>query len=204
MEDYFKKYISLIKSKDNNSYLAKHSENVALYSYMIGEKLNLKKDELEKLYYAGYLHDIGKLEMPLEILQKKDKLTSEEYEKIKYHPVYSQMILSDKEFLKEIGNIVRSHHERLDGMGYPDGLKENEIPFLSKIISISDTFDAMTTDRGYQKVKSVADAIIEIKNVSGTQLDEVLANVFINTLNEFGNNKDSILDSARNKIYTKM
>ena len=128
-----------------------HSMNVALISNVIGTWLNLSNADLETLMIAGMLHDIGKLRIPPEIIQKPGKLTDEEYEIIKKHPLYGYDILKDKNLNPKIKLVALQHHERYDGKGYPYGLKGTEIDLFSGIVAIADVYDAMTADRVYRK-----------------------------------------------------
>ncbi|MDY5182039.1 HD-GYP domain-containing protein [Butyribacter sp.] len=128
-----------------------HSMNVALISNVIGTWLNLGNDDLETLMIAGMLHDIGKLRIPPEIIQKPAKLTDSEYEIIKNHPQYGYDILSTKNLNPKIKMVALQHHERYDGKGYPYGLKSKEIDLFSGIVAIADVYDAMTADRVYRK-----------------------------------------------------
>ena len=128
-----------------------HSINVALISNVIGTWMNLGHDDIETLMIAGMLHDIGKLRIPPEIIQKPGRLTDEEYEIVKKHPQYVYDILSTKNLSPKIKLVALQHHERYDGKGYPYGLKGNEIDLFSGIVAIADVYDAMTADRVYRK-----------------------------------------------------
>ena len=128
-----------------------HSINVALICNVIGTWMNLSHDDIETLMIAGMLHDIGKLRIPPEIIQKPSKLTDNEYAIIKKHPEYGYEILSTKNLNSKIKLATLQHHERYDGKGYPNGLKGNEIDLFSGIVAIADVYDAMTADRVYRK-----------------------------------------------------
>lgn len=128
-----------------------HSINVALICNVIGTWMNLSHDDIETLMIAGMLHDIGKLRIPPEIIQKPSKLTDNEYAIIKKHPEYGYEILSTKNLNSKINLAALQHHERYDGKGYPNGLKGNEIDLFSGIVAIADVYDAMTADRVYRK-----------------------------------------------------
>lgn len=128
-----------------------HSINVALISNVIGTWMNLGHDDIETLMIAGMLHDIGKLRIPPEIIQKPGRLTDQEYEIVKKHPQYGYDILSTKNLNPKIKLVALQHHERYDGKGYPYGLKGNEIDLFSGIVAIADVYDAMTADRVYRK-----------------------------------------------------
>ena len=129
-----------------------HSINVALISNVIGTWMNLGHDDIETLMIAGMLHDIGKLRIPPEIIQKPGRLTDEEYEIVKKHPQYGYDILSTKNLNPKIKLVALQHHERYDGKGYPYGLKGNEIDLFSGIVAIADVYDAMTADRVTNRV----------------------------------------------------
>lgn len=163
------KIIYLIDSKDN--YTKKHSENVSYYATMLGRELGLSKKELELLEIGGMLHDVGKIGIPDYLLIKNTKITNEEFEVIKRHVLIGEVLLPVDAY-KEIKEILRSHHERIDGSGYPDGLKGDEIKEYVKIISIADTFDAMTTHRSYNRIKTLDEAINELYNVSTPKFNQ--------------------------------
>ncbi|HBT26334.1 MAG TPA: HD domain-containing protein [Pseudothermotoga sp.] len=162
-------------------YTKGHSENVANYAAKLAENLSLGKEIVRKLYWAGLVHDVGKIFVPQQILNKDGFLTPEEYERVKIHPVKSYELLVAAG-LGDLAKIVRHHHERYDGEGYPDGLTKEEIPLESRILCVVDSFDAMTTDRPYKKALSVKEAKIEIENCSGSQFDPDIARKFIELL----------------------
>ncbi len=161
-----------------------HSERVATLSTILGERLHLGTERLMKLKSAAILHDIGKINIDLSILDKPGPLTKKEYKLVQNHVEIGSRILASVPEYEELSEIVISHHERYDGTGYPFQLKENEIPLESRIISIVDSYDAMTNDRPYRKALSKEEAIEEIIINSGTQFDPELANLFIAYLNE--------------------
>ncbi|KLO23132.1 MULTISPECIES: HD-GYP domain-containing protein [unclassified Marinitoga] len=184
-EGVFHKNIILVLIKAleyYDKYTKGHSERVAKYSTEFAEFLNLNKEEIRKIYWASITHDIGKFFIPQTILNKPERLSDEEFEIIKKHPVKSSELLSSNAYLEEYSKIVRHHHERWDGTGYPDGLKGKEIPYISRIITLADSFDAMITIRPYKRALSIRDAIEEIKINSGTQFDPILASKFIEFL----------------------
>ncbi|WP_035586942.1 HD domain-containing phosphohydrolase [Hippea jasoniae] len=151
-----------------DSYTKGHSQRVALYSKRIADYLNLTEREQNLLYVAGLLHDLGKIGVPDSVLLKPGKLSHHEFEIIKYHPVFSWEIIKDIDQFKEIALSVKHHHERCDGSGYPDGLKCKEIDFFTRILSIADIFDALTSTRAYRKKErySVFEALDILKHVS--------------------------------------
>jgi len=146
---------------------------------MIGREMGLKADKLELLEYTSDLHDIGKIGISEVIIGKKTKLTVDEYEIIKTHPLVGETIIEPVPFLQDARPVIRHHHERYDGFGYPDGLKGQEIPLLARIIHIADAYDAMTSDRPYRRALSHEDAIEEIKKHSGTQFDPKVVQSFL-------------------------
>lgn len=174
---------SIFNIKKVDEYLFTHSINVAILSFQIGKWLGLKKNELQILIKAGLLHDIGKLKIDKSILDKPGKLTKEEFEEVKKHSLYSKQILSKiKSIDNKILESVAMHHEKLDGTGYPYGLKEDEINVYAKIISISDVFDAMTSDRVYHKKKSLFEVIEMFENGCFGKLDYGITRIFISNL----------------------
>lgn len=166
-----------VGARDN--YTKEHSDRVAKYAEVFGKYLVLDEEELKTLVLAADFHDIGKIGISDAVLLKNGKLTDEEYAKIKLHPVISVNILSSSESFKDALPAIRHHHERIDGKGYPDGLKGNEIPRLARILSICDTFDAITSKRVYREKMSIEDALTEIDRVKGAQLDKELSESFI-------------------------
>ena len=154
-----------------------HSERVGLFCKAIAQKMGMKKEAVNKIWIAGLLHDIGKIGIEEEILNKPGKLNDKEWEIIKTHTARSARILENTVEYKDLATIVLSHHERYDGKGYPYGLKGEEIPIESRIIAVADSYDAMTQERTYRQTVSKETAIKEIESCSGTQfdLDVVLA-----------------------------
>ncbi|KLO23378.1 MULTISPECIES: HD-GYP domain-containing protein [unclassified Marinitoga] len=170
-------------------YTKGHSERVSYYATSLVKVIG-REDLLNDIFLASVLHDIGKLSIPQVILLKNDRLTEEELNKIKEHPVKGEELVSSFEGFEKIGKIIRHHHERYDGTGYPDGLIGEKIPMESRIITIVDAFDAMTTKRPYRKALTVNEAIKELKKNRGLQFDPFLAGEFIKFLkiNKFFNN----------------
>lgn len=142
-----------VDAKDK--YTRGHSDRVAQYSILIGKKLGLSYEDLEILRIGGLFHDIGKIGIPDNILLKTSKLTDSEYNEIKKHPSIGAYILENSKVFKDIIPIVLHHHERYDGKGYPDNLKGEDIPFMARIVSVSDSFDAMTSKRSYRDSLSI-------------------------------------------------
>ncbi len=160
-------------------YTSGHSQRVAYWGREIARDIGLTERKVEDVYIGGILHDIGKIGIEDEILNKKGKLTPEEYDKIKQHTVIGYEIILQAGMFNELLPAIRSHHERIDGRGYPDGLAGDEIPLMARILAISDAFDAMVADRPYRKGLPVEEALQEIRRGSGTQFDPILAEHFI-------------------------
>lgn len=172
-----------VDAKDE--YTRGHSDRVAYYAVEIGKAFNLPPDDLEKLNAGGVFHDIGKIGTADDILLKTDKLNNEEYQEIKKHPIKGAHILSAVSMFKDIVPLVMYHHERLDGKGYPSGLKGDEIPFLARIISVADAFDAMTSDRKYRLKLHLDEAKRQLIINSGTQFDFEVVDKFLVLLEDF-------------------
>jgi HD-GYP domain-containing protein (c-di-GMP phosphodiesterase class II) len=166
-----------IDAKD--AYTRGHSERVSLYGEAIARGLELDGEELQTIRYAGYLHDVGKIGIPDAILTKPGKLTLEEFKVIKKHPVLSERILKPVGFPFPVQPIVRHHHERFDGKGYPDGLPGEEIPLGARILFVADAYEAMTSDRPYRKALSTERALEELNNNQGTQFDPRVVKAFV-------------------------
>ena len=163
----------------HDPYTKGHSENVAKISVEIAKELGFSEKELEKVYWAGLVHDLGKILVPGDVLRKNGRLSDEEYEIIKKHPVWSYETLIYSDRLKDIAIYTRHHHERWDGKGYPDGLRGDSIPLISRIVSIADTWDAMRSNRPYRKALPVEEAVKRIREAAGTQLDPELTEIFL-------------------------
>lgn len=164
---------------EKDTYTHGHSKRVTLYSLILGRAMNLDTATLEKLQLAGLLHDIGKIGTPERILNKPGGLTHEEFDIIKKHPRKGREILRNIKQLKDITAWLRSHHEKYDGTGYPDALKGEEIPLPARILSVADTYDAMTSDRSYRKGLPHEVALEEIKRCANTQFDPMVVDVFL-------------------------
>ena len=169
-----------VEAKD--PYTRGHSDRVSAYSVLIGEKLGLSEKDLKTLRIGGLFHDVGKIGVPDAILQKESRLTDEEYSEIKNHPSIGAHILSTASIFKEIIPIVKHHHERYDGKGYPSQLKGDEIPYFARIAAIADSFDAMTSKRTYRNSLPIEVVIEEFKKGRGTQFDPELDDVFLDIL----------------------
>lgn len=171
---------SMVKILDaRDPHTSQHSTRVTSLSMAMATALSLTEEERETLYIAASLHDIGKVGIPDDILLKPGKLTDDEFDVIKQHPDIGADILKPLPPMGKETEVIRYHHERYDGLGYPAGLKGREIPYLSRIITLADSFDAMTSDRPYRKGMSIPDAIEEIERCKGRQFDPSLADTFI-------------------------
>jgi HD-GYP domain-containing protein (c-di-GMP phosphodiesterase class II) len=192
MYESFKKgheIIDLIDQKDN--YTKGHCDRVTQLAAVIARKLNFSNKRFFNFTYGAFFHDLGKIKISNEILNKKGKLNEEEFAEMKKHPKYSQEIFLDnfkhleRDYdCKLISDIIIQHHERLDGSGYPMGLKSDEILLEAKIVAVCDSFDAMATDRPYKKKKSKKEALKELKELSGTKYDSDMVNYLEEVLDE--------------------
>ncbi len=162
---------------NHHSYTEMHSERVAQISKFIARNMGLNDDEVEDIYYAGYLHDLGKVGIPSEILDKPASLTLKEKKTVERHAIYTMEIIHSIEALWHLADIAGHSQEFYDGSGYPDGLKGDEIPVGSRIISVADAIDAMLSDRPYRKALSPEIALKELKTYQGKQFDPVVVNV---------------------------
>lgn len=160
-------------------YTAGHTIRVMTYSLVVGEALGLSKKEMRDLELSAILHDIGKIGIRDTVLLKEGKLTDEEYKVMTTHSELGAGILRHIKQLKDMLPGVRGHHEKYNGAGYPDGLSGEDIPFIARIITVADAFDAMTSDRPYRKGMSVEAAFTELKMCAGTQFDKDVVNAFM-------------------------
>ena len=174
-----------VEAKD--PYTRGHSDRVSEYSVLIGKQLNLSDEDLKTLKIGGLFHDVGKIGVPDSILLKTEKLTDDEYSEIKNHPAIGAHILSNATIFKNIIPIVKHHHEKYDGTGYPGKLKGEDIPLFARIAAIADTFDAMTSKRTYRDSLGLDIVKSEIEKCKGTQFDPKLADIFLDILNNHYN-----------------
>jgi len=177
---------SLIKLLEmHDIYTKGHSENVAKLASKLAKKMGLSQKIINDTYWTGMVHDMGKILIPIELLNKSEKLTEEEYELIKEHPVLGSQALENSDSLKHISEYVRYHHERWDGKGYPDGLSGYEIPIVAQIIQVADSWDAMRSKRVYKRALSFEEAFEEIKINRGRQFAPRAAHHFLEMLNNY-------------------
>lgn len=165
--------VAALEAKDH--YTSGHSSRVADMSYYLAKAMGLKGVALEDVHMAAHLHDIGKLSIPENILNKKEKLLPGEWAQIKAHPEIGFNILNKSKGLKNIAKIVLHHHERWDGSGYPSGLKQDQIPLGSRIIAVADSIDAMTSRRPYRSAMTWEQCREEVRAGKGLQFDPIVA-----------------------------
>ncbi|MDD2534824.1 MAG: HD-GYP domain-containing protein [Eubacteriales bacterium] len=179
---------------DFDSYTRGHSENVARLAEHLARRLGLSDDFQQQLFWAGMIHDIGKIRVPKHILNKTTPLTDEEFAKIKKHPVYGYEMIHESEILRPLAQIVLSHHEFYDGSGHPNHLRGDQIPLAAQILSIADAWDAMLSRRIYRDALSIEHAISELIRCSGKQFSPSLVNAFLKLIEEEPDLKQPIHD----------
>lgn len=168
----------------NDPYTAGHSKRVAVYSRMLASKLGLPPNEVDEIYYAGLIHDVGKLGVDNNIINKPGKLTDEEYNEVKRHPSVGYDILKGISIKGDFAYGAKCHHERPDGKGYPNGLKGDSIPFMAKIIAVADAYDAMTSKRSYRDVLPQDVVRDQIEKGMGTQFESKIAFAMLQMIDE--------------------
>lgn len=173
---------STIDAKDR--YTSGHSQRVAEYSVEIAKKLGKDREEQQLIYYAGLLHDVGKIRVPVEVINKAGKLTDEEFDQIRIHPVSGFHILNGVHEDARIAYGAKYHHERYDGTGYPNGLERENIPEIARIIAVADAYDAMASDRSYRKLLPQDVVREEILKGKGTQFDPDIAEAMLQIMEE--------------------
>ncbi|CAA7599523.1 HD/PDEase domain protein [Acididesulfobacillus acetoxydans] len=174
--------VQALEAKD--AYTSGHSGRVADLSARMAEALGLSEERTEFIKYAAVLHDVGKIGVSEQVLNKPGRLTDDEWQEVQSHPVVGESIVKKITFLFDVGLVIRHHHEHYDGSGYPDRLVGEAIPLESRIIAVADSFDAITSNRSYRKGKSRDEAITELRHVAGTQLDPRLVAILIKILGE--------------------
>lgn len=179
-----------VEAKD--SYTRGHSDRVSEYSILIGKYLGLSEDDINTLKIGGLFHDIGKIGVPDSILLKTEKLTDDEYSEIKNHPTIGAHILSTATIFQDLIPIVKHHHEKYDGTGYPSKLKGEDIPLFARIAAVADTFDAMTSKRTYRDALPLDIVTAEFEKCKGTQFDPKITDVFLDILNNHYNEIEDI------------
>jgi len=192
--------VSTLEAKDK--YTSGHSRRVTELAVMIARELKLSPEELEKIEWAGLLHDIGKIGIKLEALNKPEKITREEHEMFKDHCVMGKQILESIHFLRDIVPLVYFHHEWYDGEGYPDGIRGDKIPLGARILAVADSYDAMTSDRPYRKAMNQQKAIKELRRFSGTQFDAGIVEVFVRIIEDNQKKKSGEAEKALESTRT--
>lgn len=180
--DEMEQQLKIFLSKDVYTY--RHSKRVYQYAVDFSKRLNLSDHERKTLILGAIIHDIGKLEIPRDIINKKGKLDPHEWEIMKKHVTWGKEIISTNKKLEDLIPLVELHHERFDGGGYPYGLKGKTIPKLARILCVIDSFDAMTTERPYQKTKTFSEAIVELQECAGKQFDPQFVEPFIEMIKQ--------------------
>jgi HD-GYP domain-containing protein (c-di-GMP phosphodiesterase class II) len=179
-----KSLVTAIEKKD--AYTRNHAERVSKLAELVARQHGLPESQVRVIRFAGLMHDVGKLGVPTRVLAKPGKLTPEEYDEMKVHPIRGHEIVGEIDFLADAVAGVRHHHERMDGGGYPDGLVGLQIPLMARLLMVCDAFDSMTSTRSYRKAKSVEDALTELRRCVGTQFDPVALSALERALAKHG------------------
>ncbi|WP_408956255.1 HD-GYP domain-containing protein [Natroniella sp. ANB-PHB2] len=196
--------VNLFSLKVVDEYIFQHSVNVAVISIMIGKELNYKKKRLIKLGLGAILHDVGKLVIPEEILKKPSSLTDEEYKIIKTHPGEGYKQFEGRFDISPVARIpILHHHEKVDGSGYPEGLKGKEIHEFGRVVAIAEVFDALTSDRYYRKAWSVKKAVDLIKEEAGKEFDEKIVEKFLSFISVYPNGEIVKLNDGSQAIIVE-
>jgi len=172
--------VKIMEAKDK--YTAGHSVRVAEYSEKVARQMKLNEYDIELLANLANLHDLGKIQVDLSVLNKPGSFNKADWEEVKKHPLVGYNIVKEITFLKSEASAILHHHERMDGKGYPDGIKGDEISLYAKILMVADSYDAMTTDRPYRLALTMQEAIDELKSNSGTQFDPKVCSIMIELL----------------------
>lgn len=183
---YFETVLALVKAiESRDRYTASHSEFIAKLAEATARRMGLREEEVQQVYWAALLHDVGKIGVPDHILRKPTQLTDEEWRIMQNHPEWGARIVEHIPHLQNIAPIIRTHHERFDGSGYPLGLTGEKIPLAARIIAVTDAFSAMTEDRVYRKARSVDEALAELQRCAGTHFDPDVVNIFEQVVREW-------------------
>lgn len=189
--------LNMLQNKDMDTGF--HSLRVSKFASELAMQLKMTDKEIEVVKIAGLLHDIGKIKISSKILLKPGSLSESEYEEIKRHPILGVELLAPFQCSQDVLTIIREHHERIDGSGYPDRLKGENISIGAKIIAVADSYDAMISDRKYKKRMDVDSAIKEIRRGSSTQFDECVVNAFLMVVKEVFEEKSK--QKSKNLLY---
>lgn len=178
-ENFLQTVVSLANAMDaRDSYTGDHSQRMGDLATRVSQAMNFSAAEVDTIYWAAVLHDIGKIGIPDKILKKPGPLTKKEWAVIKEHPLIGAQIVAPVKYLAAVSPIIRSHHEKVDGSGYPDGLDGEVIPLGSRIVSVVDAYVAIRDERVYRKSRTHEEAIAELRRCSGTQFDPDVVDVF--------------------------
>ena len=203
-KSYFETVSALVGALDaSDTYTKGHSDRVMMYSQAIAEELEIPAEKIKMIKFGALLHDIGKIGISEDIIQKPGKLTEEEYHTIMEHPIIGGKILEGIGFLKDARQIVMFHHERLDGSGYPHGLKGKDIPLGVRILQVADVYDALSSKRPYREALSAKESIDIISKDTGTHFDSRVIEAFIKYLKSEGLLTKNYSFSANKKKYPK-
>ncbi|MCK4490882.1 MAG: HD domain-containing protein, partial [Anaerolineales bacterium] len=187
-ENFLQTIISLANAIDaRDSYTGDHSQRMGDLATRVSQAMKLSIKDIESVYWAAVLHDIGKIGVPDEILNKPGPLTDEEWTVMKEHPLIGAEIVAPVQYLAPVAPIIRAHHEKHDGSGYPYGLKGKEIPLGSRIVSVVDAYIAIRDKRIYSESHTHDEAIVEIRRCSGTQFDPEVVDVFCRVISGYRN-----------------
>ncbi len=189
--------------EEKDYYTAGHTMRVTEYALMLGTAMDLPESEILVLRRAAQFHDIGKLVIDLSCIQKPGKLTEEEWVLIRKHPSVGANIIQPLGFMEREQFIIRHHHERMDGNGYPDGLNGDQLDDLTKILTVVDSYDAMTSRRNYRKNMTMQEAVAELHKCSATQFDSRIVEHFAETIIDYVDNKDMLNQQYLENIYSK-
>jgi diguanylate cyclase (GGDEF)-like protein len=190
--------LTIINTKDHYTY--GHTERVVSYALALGDHLGLSPDQRNTLKYGAFLHDVGKIQVDQSVLDKTGQLTADDWRQLRQHPTWGAEIVGGIESLADVIPLIKHHHERYDGNGYPQGLSGERIPYLARILTIADSYDAMTTDRPYKLAKTRIMAIKELRGMAGSQFDPSLVEGFAEVLerqaDEEGEDQEGLADNA--------
>ena len=176
--------INLSKYIDSRiSNAGKHSAKVAVWVRTTARKMNFDEKNIQSIFWAALLHDIGKISVPDQILRKNGPLNNQEWTVMKLHPTVGANIVSSQKNIAHLAPIIHTHQEKFDGTGYPQGLCGDDIPLEARIVSVVDAYDAMTDDRVYRKARSHSEAILELKRMGGKHFDPKVVSVFVGVVN---------------------